>query len=166
MHIKSNTANLIKAIIFSKDRALQLELCLRTLTNNCADVDIADIKIIYKCSTITNIKHYKKLQQKYKNILFLKEKNFHKDLMHCIGDSKFVLFIVDDNIFIRKFYLATAIDILKNNHEGIGFSLRLGKNITYHYPSNSNQEVPAFKEFVENVCFIHWKFQAPYTNQT
>ncbi|MBE1426050.1 glycosyltransferase involved in cell wall biosynthesis [Desulfomicrobium macestii] len=153
---------LISAIIFSKDRALQLELCLRTLLNNCIDFNIAKIHVIYTYSNDTNAKHYELLKQEYKKIHFCKETNFHIDLINCIGDAKFILFIVDDNIFINKFSITTTTDILKNNHNAIGFSLRLGKNIKYHYPSNSDQVQPKFTKKEENIYFANWTLNTKY----
>lgn len=154
--------NSISAIIFSKDRALQLELCLRTFFKNCTDYDSINTKIIYKCSNNIHTKQYELLQQEYNTVYFHKETNFHDDLIHCISGSKFVLFIVDDNIFINKFSITSIAEAISTNPTAIGFSLRLGKNIRHHYPSNSNQEQPKFFKLISNINFIDWTHSTKY----
>jgi hypothetical protein len=58
--------------------------------------------------------------------------------------NKMILFLVDDNIFVKDFFLDEAIQCLMNEPEALGFSLRLGTNTTYCYTLDKNQALPTF----------------------
>ena len=67
-----------------------------------------------------------------------------------------VLFLVDDNIFVRNFYLADIISVLLKNPKAIGFSLRLGRNTQYCYTMRQQQSLPEFKSFSQNILKYNW----------
>ena len=71
---------------------------------------------------------------------------------HC----KYVLFLVDDNIFVKPFSLRDVIAALDSEKNAIGFSLRLGKNTSYCYMLSSQQKLPAFESVREGILKYCW----------
>ena len=132
------------AIIFSKNRAMQLDTCIKTLYKQCQDVDNIDVSVLYATTSEAHEKSYDILVQEYPDISFIKENNFKEDLLEIISDKTHVLFIVDDTVFIDEFYIADIIDALEYSHNEyvLGASLRLGINTIYCYPLNKNQQPP------------------------
>lgn len=105
-------------VIFSKNRAFQLEALLRSITLYC-DI-FSEITILYKADNFDYKLGYKKLEKIYSQVKFIKESDFKSDLETIIGGAhvKVGLFC-DDIIFFRKFF---------GNIEPI-FQFRLGENI-------------------------------------
>lgn len=64
------------------------------------------------------------------------------------GDS-YILFLVDDNIFVRDFSLKNIAKALRNQPDSLGYSFRLGSNTTYCYALDQPQSIPEF-EFVNS----------------
>jgi hypothetical protein len=129
--------NKVAIIILSKNRAMQLDCCLRTLKENCLDLNCENgeetVSVLIKTDKAVHQISYIKLAQEYPNINFINEINFKEDLLRIVKDKDYVLFICDDNVFTHLFSLAEMIDALKENPYALGFSLRLGTNIEYCY---------------------------------
>jgi len=138
--------NNIVAIIFSKNRAMQLDLCLHTLYQQCQDIDRLDISVLYTTTTQKHTNSYDILKNNYHGIDFIQEDDFKKDLLNIINNNTHVLFIVDDTIFVDNFYIGNMVDALgyRHNEHTLGISLRLGRNTTHCYPLNKIQEIPIF----------------------
>jgi len=71
--------------------------------------------------------------------------------------ESFIFFMVDDNLFVRPFSLRAAVQALHAVPDAIGFSLRLGRNTTYTYSLNNNQELPKFEEIAGGVLAYDWR---------
>jgi hypothetical protein len=71
------------------------------------------------------------------------------------GSQEFVLFCVDDNLFVRPFSLAQVTKGLQENSDALGFSLRLGRNTNSAYMVNSTQVIPEF-DCAGEVCRFDW----------
>jgi hypothetical protein len=52
------------------------------------------------------------------------------------------MFLVDDNIFVRDFYLGDLVAALDSMPDALGVSLRLGQNTTYCYAHDHAQQLP------------------------
>jgi hypothetical protein len=82
---------------------------------------------------------------------------FKEDVLAELNGYEFVLFCVDDTIFLRQFDLKRPISLLKKHPDAIGFSLRLGLNTTYCYMKDCDQKVPKF-EVVDGHCIkYNWR---------
>lgn len=114
---------MIKLIIFSKNRALQLQALLRSNKKRC---DIFHcIEVIYKADDYYK-ESYEKLKQQWNNIIFTKERNFEKDTKKSINSDYFhTCFMVDDDMFYRN----VIPDVNWYIEENDCYSLRLGENI-------------------------------------
>ncbi len=159
-----------QVIIFSKDRALQLQGTLSSLAAFCEDAATLRIKVLFAASDAKYTEAYKKLEDEFQGVLdveWVNESQFKPDLLRMIdGDSsgresnqppcRFTTFLVDDNLFIRRFSMAVVHQELDRNPKLIGFSLRLGKNTSYCYSLDCPQEFPEFKTVSEDVLEYKW----------
>ena len=94
---------MINSIIFSKDRAAQLDLLLKSIGKNAKD--IFQLKVIYASSEISFEKGYEKLIDKYPEVKWMKESsNFKEDVLSAIDntESEYTCFFTDDDIVYRK----------------------------------------------------------------
>jgi hypothetical protein len=141
-------------IIFSKDRALQLDLLLRSIKEN--NKENLNIHVLYKCSNERHEKSYEILAKEHPEATLHKEVNFKQDLLDLILHEMYILFMVDDNIVARKFNTNEMIGLLNYHPTAIGFSLRLGGNTNYCYSLNCNQNIPPSIQLKENIFMCNW----------
>ncbi|HEV3271362.1 MAG TPA: hypothetical protein VGZ93_04190 [Candidatus Methylacidiphilales bacterium] len=78
-------------VVFSKDRAFQLEACLRTLLARCEDVADVPVRILWTASTPNHRQSYGTLRNIYISkpsirIQFIEESNFRHDLISILGN--------------------------------------------------------------------------------
>jgi len=67
-----------------------------------------------------------------------------------------VLFMVDDAIFTSEFKLAEINTALMTHPDVLGFSLRLGKNITHSYMLRRDETQPIFNLAGKNIQSFRW----------
>ena len=179
-------------IVFSRDRALQLDATLRSFLFHCEDPEQIQIYVLYMATSPDHANQYSHLALEYKkslSIYFIPQNNFRSNLLKLLlpideqgiwnkfrhqiiylGPSfgflnfytsskepfSHVLFLVDDNLFMRDFRLSSIESTLSVNPDALGFSLRLGANTTYCYAKNSVQSLPNFTLAEEGVLKFDW----------
>lgn len=147
----------INGIVFSMDRPLQLYALLESYFRHCTDP--APLTILFKANSSDYKKGYEEVKRYFKDmpIKFVKEDSFRNNLITIIKNisSKYLFFLVDDNIFKSKFSFADY--VLKPNAEKYILSLRLGKHLNYCYTRSISQKLPKFKEEGK---FISWNMRA------
>jgi hypothetical protein len=128
----------ISAIIFSKDRACQLELLLRSIDKNCPDL-FDEIVILWNFSNQHYIAGYQKLQEIYdlsdKHSFLCEDNqdtcldNFGDETVRLIkGSRDHVCLLTDDTVFYRPFeFKGKFVDQFLQEEKSV-FSLRLGYN--------------------------------------
>ena len=143
----------VVAIIFSKNRALQLDLCLRTLQLHCADIHkISDVNVLYKANG-HHRESYEILKREYPDVIFVEEQSFKQDLLNIVHNKSGILFsIVDDTVFVEDFLLANIVSNLESNPDCLGFSLRLGFNTNFCFPYGKSQDIPATVKIENDVA--------------
>ena len=204
--------NMIQALIFSKDRAMQLDAVLRSLFFHCEDADSMDVNVLYFATNILNAGQYEELIETYPKVHFVLEQNFKENLLSILNpysissiqdklyklfckignigflpgplqnrigrllfekflwflmkillpspkEDQYILFLVDDNIFVNRFAFHTIVRLFKLQGNLLGFSLRLGENTTHCYMKNEPQKVPVFTVINGNLLKFSW-FQA------
>jgi hypothetical protein len=67
-----------------------------------------------------------------------------------------VMFLVDDSLFTSGFNVIKISSALSANPDALGFSLRLGKNITHSYMLRRDQKPPLFFEIGGNILRFNW----------
>ena len=144
------------AVIFSKDRAMQLDACVRSLALYCKDIDQYPQRVIYTASSDRSEKQYEVLRQCHRGTEFVRETSFFSDLVEAIHGFSYVLFLVDDNLFVRDWSVTEVLTALEMNHQAIGFSLRLGMNTSVSYSLSKPQELPQFLTVAPQILKFPW----------
>jgi GT2 family glycosyltransferase len=148
----------VVSIIFSYNRAFQLDATLRSLMFHCEDIEESYVKIIYKADGIHKEQYLSLIHEyeKFTNIQFVEEKKFKADLISLVAPFDYVLFLVDDNIFVDKFKFSDGLHLLKSDKSVIAVSLRLGLNTTYCYSLNCEQEIPSYQMINDMFMKFNW----------
>jgi len=134
---------------------MQLDALLRSFYLNKSGN--FNLFIQLKASTKKYMDAYSKLIADYENrdsINFIVEKGkFKSTLIKTLTslNTNKVFFLVDDQIFIRKFDL---IDFKKIKPSFTIFSLRMGIHLEYSYVVNKKQKLPSFLKLQNN--FLRW----------
>lgn len=177
-------------IVFSRDRAMQLDAMLHSLMQHCSDYQQARYFVIYQATSPQHARQYSFLVSQYaqtKNIQFIAQRDFQVDFYRCImptqkGDpaspiwgrvlamgwkspifsrilpeDRFLLFLVDDNIFVSDFSFEAILHTLCQNERAIGFSLRLGLNTTHCYTEDATQEISNYYYPEDRIIEYEWK---------
>jgi len=148
-------------IVFSKDRALQLDAALRSFFRHCRDPEQVSLAVIYTGSSRLSLDQYSQLQHDFPAAEFIAQGDFRQDVFDLVRipgsrvgrfalraglakrpDKRLVLFLVDDNIFVRDFGLAGVTTALQEEEDALGFALQMGRNLNYCYPLDLPLEFP------------------------
>lgn len=132
----------ITFIVFSKDRALQLDGLLQSILHHV--FGSYSIKVIYSTSSDSHRNAYNEVADRIKHsnrIEWTEEKDFRTNLIEALDavETESVCFLVDDIVFIRPVHLDTISQQFKD--AGI-LSLRLGRNITFCYTKQKTMQKP------------------------
>jgi hypothetical protein len=176
---------MIQCIVFSKDRALQLDACLSSFARQVTDADNVRMIIVYAASSARFFRQYQELASEQTMVAeFVFEQDFRKQLLGKLHagspevaaaggrtlvswisrrrsmpqdrPSDCILFLVDDGIFVRPLALAAAQEALHANPDALGFSLRLGRNTTHCYVLNRQQSLPVFQSAGPGMLKFQW----------
>lgn len=137
----------INIIVFSKDRALQLELFLRSFNTFVKNPLDYKVSVLYTYSTPSFKLGYDWLiREKSANVNFVKEENFKKDTIYLIDPSKlYTVFFVDDIVFKEPFeFYDDKMNMFINNQSIACLSLRLHPYLVYCYAESRNMKQPTF----------------------
>lgn len=146
----------LAAVVFSKDRPLQLDATLASLFRHCSDPDRMRVEVLYTTSSAHGEGLYRRLRLEYPGVAFLRERRFRQDLLTLVARTRFVAFIVDDALFVRGFSVEAITEELGPDDPAIGFSLRLGTNTTYCYPLDAAQNLPDFTSRRPGILAYRW----------
>ncbi|MBY0245772.1 MAG: hypothetical protein K2Q03_09985 [Sphingobacteriaceae bacterium] len=140
LFIKEDENGNYSFIIFSKDRAIQLECLLSSIQYYVKGNYV--VNVIYNTSTVDHEISYKELMQQFVNVNFYDDGiGFKKQLVTTLKKSKGakILFFVDDIVFKNSLNLndLNSVAIKKNI-----FSLRMGLNLNYCYVAQMDQKLP------------------------
>jgi hypothetical protein len=146
----------LAAVIFSKDRPLQLDSTLASLFLRCTDPERMQVTVLYTTSSAYQEGLYRQLSVEHSGVAFRRERQFRPDVLALVAQARFVAFVVDDALFVREFSVQTVIEELQSDDLAIGFSLRLGSNTTYCYPLDAQQDLPQFTTKRPGVLAYGW----------
>lgn len=152
---------MINAIVFSKNRAAQLELFLRSLKKYFKEFSELTFNILYTYSNDEFKKGYDKLFiiHNDSNLNYIKEtKKFKEHILELVDeDNEHTIFFVDDMIFKNDFTLSSKqFKLFSLNDNILTLSLRLHKNLSYCYPARIHMTPPNFDS---NMTF-KWRGQS------
>jgi hypothetical protein len=146
-------------LIFSKDRACQTDLLVRSVRKNIGEQ--CNMYLLYKASNDDFMNGYQKLFERYDTIMGKKNwvdfvhqgsMDFQTATMNCINmlKGKNLAFAADDNVIYRK-----APDDVPEVQRGECFSLRLGFN-TLMQDLYNNIYQPPLNHYMEDGNYLYW----------
>lgn len=145
-------------IVFSKNRAAQLELFIRSFRKYVKNPDNYILKVVHHYTESHYAEGYKKLMNmNYPNVHYIKETNFWQDVVNCIDTTKkYITFFCDDDVFKNPVdFYDEQMKIFNEDKEIACRSLRLHPRLTYCYPMAISMRTP---KFMENNIF-YWTGQ-------
>jgi hypothetical protein len=129
----------VTCIVFSKDRAMQLDACLRSIKRYAPY--IGPIVVVYRTTTSSFEAGYATLDRGERTTLMRQSSSFRADVVEALKSAgEYVIFHTDDDVFFRPSLLRPIL-----NDDFAAFSLRLGLNTTYCHTRNRSQVLPALK---------------------
>jgi len=139
---------MVNILIFSKNRAAQLELLLRSIKEFFTDWLDFKFNILYTYGTNEYERSYEILKKIHPEFNYILETDFKAQIVSIIDpEMPYTLFFVDDNVFKEPFTFRS--DLLKKfkARENIScISLRLYPGIIYCYPMRIPSPPPEFIE--------------------
>jgi hypothetical protein len=132
----------VSFIVFSKDRALQIDGLLRSMLHHVKGAD--SIHVLYAASDEAHACAYLEVTDELPRgcpVKWTKENSFGADLVQILQNvqTESVCFLVDDIVFMRP------VDLGGLNRDQIRsgiLSLRLGSNITFCYTKQKTMRLP------------------------
>jgi hypothetical protein len=119
---------LLNAIVFSKDRPMQLNLLLESILLNF-NVEDFKLNVLYKASNDEFNKGYHMVKDLYPQFIFKNESHFKEDLLSLFNNSQYTVFFTDDDIIYRSLKITKKdIENIFAFSSAVCFSLRLGLN--------------------------------------
>ncbi len=149
---------MIDCIIWSKNRACQLDLLLRSIKDNFSFLD--NIHVLYTFDNMFFGEGYKKLIIKFPYVTFHKETIFKQDNMAIFNSfkTKYCMAFVDDNVVHNKidiYEFVRALRILDFAPEIHALNLRLRKDMTYNHPQDRHYPLP---NFIKTEPYLLWSW--------
>lgn len=135
---------------------MQLDATLRTFALHCRDPHLISLKVLYRTTGDHHEEQYRLLGDFYPTVNFVPETEFKNQLLNLLEPHEFILFLVDDNLFVREFSMQQIMDSLQRYPHALGYSLRLGMNTTYCYAYGCDQEPPAFQAIENDALLFDW----------
>lgn len=157
--------NDIVSVIFSKDRAMQLDGFLASYFENVENY--SKIIVLYHVSSDAHKNSYNDLEKIYENlpVRFIAETDFRKNLIAVLEKSSEdrVIFYVDDMLFSQKmnYDWLKEVDPLRDI-----VSLSRGKDLNYSTVLAKKLEVPSFEKFSDNLFRFQWNEIAEFSDWT
>lgn len=144
-------------LCFSRDRPLQLDGYLRSLKTTCKGT--FHLTVLFSCSDSKFGSAYQELESVHHDVEFVQEVNFKQQTRKLVNAAKSPTFMFgcDDVIFKRDWMLPSIIEIFKRVPRLIGFSLRLGSEITSFYSAQVMVGMAA-PDFLETRPFLVWRW--------
>jgi hypothetical protein len=148
----------INLIIWSKDRACQLDLLLRSIKRFKLD-EAFYVKVIYLASTPEFSSGYKQCENEHQFAHFEYQRNelrWHTEVaMLTKRRIDYTCFSTDDMVFVND--APNLLDIINNKefNESCVFSLRLGLN-TIEQDIHAGTKQPALNKYVRDEDILRW----------
>ncbi len=144
----------MKAIVFSRDRAAQLDLLLRSIARN-GRLLFDEIVVLVRATTDASDWGYGIVGDEHPRVGFVDEFAFAEQVRALLPNDGFVVFLTDDDVLYGRVD-ARPVTFLGGNPTVATFSLRLGTNTRVCYPHRRDQELPAVAPSAGVVMSWRW----------
>jgi hypothetical protein len=134
----------VDVLIFSKDRACQLDLLLSSIRELVSG--LGTVTVIYHTTEEKFVRAYNVCKLEHPTVEFLTESDFRSETLSWLSLSsreESVMMLVDDIVFKEKVDFAAIAQIIAQNPQILFYSPRLGLHLTDCYSMNSSQPVPS-----------------------
>ena len=171
---------MLDIVVFSKDRAAQLDLLMQSLDKNIPQIGDSGVSknVIYTASSVDFSVGYNRFQNIWEEVNLVYENKSFRDALYEVlrspypdNDGEYVLFFTDDDIVYREVFpdelSHESYDKLFTTDEELGaFSLRLGRNTFIQDPyTNTITMLPeVFGRVNEGIVQWEWKKQTQHSN--
>ena len=144
---------MISLLIWSKDRACQLDLLLRSLPSN-----LFNVLVLYRVSTREYQYGYDKLIERYPDYFFTSETDFELQTRFIVWSaSDYICLSTDDTVFYSHPKISSAGIKAAMSEDVITFSFRYGRN-TVVQNHNTGEIQPSLNIYEDCHDFIRWRF--------
>jgi hypothetical protein len=132
----------VDVLIFSKNRPAQLDLLLRSISENSSGTNA--ISVLYTSTSSDLHEGYARVIDLHPTVQFYQERAFMTDVKEWLAGSKqrSVMMLVDDIVFREYVDFSTMDERLNANPGVLCYSPRLGLNLDYCYTLDKKQSVP------------------------
>jgi hypothetical protein len=133
----------MKALAFSRDRPMQLDALLRSLSMHSTEELGVDVLCKFTSKRTLDAYTVALNQPHCARVNFHAEQDFEADVRRLLARAgEHALFLVDDTVFVRRWEPSLCATAMTRGPGAIGVSLRLGDNATYCYPHARAQPIP------------------------
>jgi hypothetical protein len=131
---------IVEAIVFSRDRAQQLDAFLQSCERHAAPL-LESMAIVFRASDRSFHAGYGRLRELWPAPEWISERDFRLDVTAHVGRREYTVFHTDDDLYFRE------VDTFLVGDDIACFAFRLGVNTTYCYPLDLTETVePALNE--------------------
>lgn len=147
-----------QTVVFSRDRAAQLDLLLRSISTRAPEL-FGSISVLFQGSNPDYLVAYAEAMGEHPSVNFYCEQSFQPDLERILdySESEYVTFLCDDDLVVRPFIDSNPERILELNDTLLCFSLRLGNNTNECYPLDRTQEHPSVLWHISDHLIWDWE---------
>jgi hypothetical protein len=137
----------VHGIVFSRDRAAQLDLLLSSLRANAPSL-LDSLTVLWRASDERYREAYDVCRAEHPQARFVAEQSFADDVRCLLPPAGLVVFFTDDSVLFRPLEVRerTPAQWLAHDPELLCFSLRLGLNCEDCYPEGRRQRQPDFAQ--------------------
>ena len=138
-------------IIFSKDRACQLDFLLRSIKQEFTDWRTARLVVLYTYSSAALRYSYDLVRAEHPEVQFVCERDvdltFKQATLSLLGHNPLVAFLVDDDVFKQPFTLAAhELAVFEADPEIMCVSLRMDPAMDFVYTLDRPAKTPDFRD--------------------
>ncbi len=141
---------MLDVVIFSKDRACQLELLLRSIKRFFAEWQESNIQVLYTHSTPEFGRAYEGVRAQHPEFRYVCELDsplgFRELTLGLVGGGTYLTFLVDDDVFKAPFSLAEPeFAAFAEDPSLMCLSLRMCPRMDYAYTLDRHTAIPTFQ---------------------
>jgi hypothetical protein len=143
----------LKCIVFSRDRAMQLDAFLASVERHVPDL-FDEILVLFRTTGERHTAAYAELRAARPGPRWVAESSFRDDLLALRGAEELLVFHTDDDVYFA------AANPFELRADEVCFSLRLGLNTTYCYPLDVTERLEGADVGDDRVSW-NWRSQGP-----
>jgi hypothetical protein len=124
----------LRAIVFSRDRAMQLDAFLRSVDMHVPEL-FGELVVLYRATDEAFAAGYERLRAERPGVTWVAESSFRDDLLALRWEERFLVFHTDDDVYFH------SVGPFELRDDEVCFTLRLGLNTTYCYPLDVDEQL-------------------------